>query len=649
MRAAGGLTICAALVGCASPSTHEAPAAIETSVAPLGPLRPTSIEARHENGSPVVVARLRGRRIVFVADGDESRIISFNPEPAASSGTRCSPAFPRSSWSGATGGSTPRCARATRMRDPRGHRRARVAPDAGSGAHRDRAGGARAGRRGAHAARHLGVGARARRVRHRALDPALHGPARARAARHRPLRGWQTAFVSHAVGSVLSAVDFGRQAVRTLPLDGSDYIPALPKEVLECLPKAEQADRAHVNATRRPGIQGFAIARLGDRMFVPQVLARTGNPSLHTDGYGHSVGALPSHVFSVAVVEPEAKAPTRGSVHLDAEPTARKVARRNECRLPRAAAFNPARGSLFVACVDMDAVVELDAGESDPAHAEKRRFATSAGPVGLAVDPEQQEVYVWSQFEQALDVLPLGEPKTSYAAQRLYARVKIPAERLPSFDDPRVARGRELFHTSGDPRIAKDGRACASCHPDGRDDGLTWATPSGPRQPPMLAGRLAGTAPYSWASQHETVKDHLQHTFKLLHGTGLDEGSLDALILYVTTLRGRSRTPRPADARERRGREIFASVDVGVHQLPPRELGVERRLDARRLVTRGGGRHHQVRHALAPVRGGTGPYFHDGRYATLRQLLAATDGAMGNTRHLGEGDLQALEAYLQSL
>ena len=47
--------------------------------------------------------------------------------------------------------------------------------------------------------------------------------------------------------------------------------------------------------------------------------------------------------------------------------------------------------------------------------------------------------------------------------------------------------------------------------------------------------------------------------------------------------------------------------------------------------------------------GGTAPYFHDGRYASLRSLLIDADGKMGKTRHLSKDDLDALEAYMRSL
>jgi cytochrome c peroxidase len=47
--------------------------------------------------------------------------------------------------------------------------------------------------------------------------------------------------------------------------------------------------------------------------------------------------------------------------------------------------------------------------------------------------------------------------------------------------------------------------------------------------------------------------------------------------------------------------------------------------------------------------GGSAPYFHDGRYATLHQLLVEADGKMGHTSQLAPADLDALEAYLRTL
>src|SRR6185312_14051808 len=98
-------------------------------------------------------------------------------------------------------------------------------------------------------------------------------------------------------------------------------------------------------------------------------------------------------------------------------------------------------------------------------------------------------------------------------------------------------RGRALFHTTDDPRISRDGRACASCHPEGREDSLTWSTPDGPRQTIMLAGRLEGSAPYGWFGKNGSVRTHVSQTFARLGGTGLTgekgRADLDALIAWL--------------------------------------------------------------------------------------------------------------------
>jgi cytochrome c peroxidase len=43
------------------------------------------------------------------------------------------------------------------------------------------------------------------------------------------------------------------------------------------------------------------------------------------------------------------------------------------------------------------------------------------------------------------------------------------------------------------------------------------------------------------------------------------------------------------------------------------------------------------------------PYFHDGRAATLRDVLEMTRGTMGHVEALSSGDLDALVEYMRSL
>ncbi|HEV3189575.1 MAG TPA: hypothetical protein VGY54_03715, partial [Polyangiaceae bacterium] len=53
--------------------------------------------------------------------------------------------------------------------------------------------------------------------------------------------------------------------------------------------------------------------------------------------------------------------------------------------------------------------------------------------------------------------------------------------------------GHDVFHASAGATIA-----CASCHPEGGDDGHKWLLDGEPRRTPSLRGTIAGTAPYHW-------------------------------------------------------------------------------------------------------------------------------------------------------
>ena len=220
--------------------------------------------------------------------------------------------------------------------------------------------------------------------------------------------------------------------------------------------------------------------------------------------------------------------------------------------------------------------------------------------------------------------------------------------------DP-VARGRELFHTTGDTRISSDGRACASCHPDGRDDGLTWATPDGPRQTPTLAGRLAGTAPYGWNGARSTVKQHVTNTLKRLGGTGLEDAAMDDLVAYCMTWTPRRARPRrswssstPRSSAE--GRDLFEASSTGCASC---HMSDGTFTDGNRHDVKSKAKGDPQTRASTPRRSassaGRRPYFHDGRYPTLRALLVASDGKMGHTAQLSPHELDALEAYLATL
>ncbi len=430
------------------------------------------------------------------------------------------------------------------------------------------------------------------------------------------------AFVSHAVGGQLSVVDLERGAVRSVELGLGD-----------------RAGPGTSPLAPRQGVQGFALAAAvvgsNTRVFAPIVSVDAGPPTL-SGGYGSSSDGAPAEMPMVSVIDAANERPV-SRVSLGA-------GRRDDCLLPRSAAV--LGDSLFVTCLGSNVVLDLEARAANPLAVEQRRFMLPAGPTGLAADAPKGRIVVWSQFAHALTVIDLesGTPDTTAAARRVDR---------PDLD--RLARGRELFHATFDRRISRDGRACASCHPDGREDGLTWSTPDGPRQTPMLAGRVAASAPYGWFGKHATLTEHVTHTFDRLGGAGfktpLDQADRDALLAYVVSMKPPKRAgASPESSRAAlvaRGKELFDDTRQGCATCHTGGGADGQRHDV------GSGR--EVEKSLAfdtpslEFVGGTAPYFHDGRYATLMDVLDANDAGMGHTAHLDAADKLALAAYLESL
>ena len=473
----------------------------------------------------------------------------------------------------------------------------------------------------------------------------------------------KTAFLSHSVGGRASVVDLETQGVRQISLSGrerhdldkvkeelrksSDMLDALAK--MEAKFAEQDKDRSRFG--RRASCQGFALAKsTNGRIFAPQVHVDPGQLSQRTAGYGqeHATTEVPS----VAVIDAATGYPMATSLGITHRRRFRSNDVREECILPRAAAVDNKSSSLLVACWGIDSIVSYDADSPDPVGAEKRRWRVPAGPSGIAIDAYERRAVVWSQFDRSLSVIPLsGEAleASEGADDRSVRRIEVPSDREREISVA-AALGRSLFHATSDTRIARDGRACASCHPDGREDGLVWATPNGPRRTIMLAGRLAGTAPYAWDGDAEQLRDHVRDTFKRLNGVGgLRSVELKALLAYLRTL------PAPPamafdkrDPKIARGAEIFASKQAGCadcHSGADYTDNKSHDVGSRGKVDRAATFNTPSLRFVA----GRAPFYHDGRFDTLGELLRDTDSKMGHTKHLADDDLDALEAFLETL
>jgi len=441
------------------------------------------------------------------------------------------------------------------------------------------------------------------------------------------------AVVSYAVGSNLDVIDLAtRETIRRVSLMGSQF----------------GVDRGEIPS--RPGDelptyagQAFAIARgltPAGRVFVPHTRMRPGRVEEPfgppgSVGYG-STDVGPTETFNVAVLDESTGTPLPDSVSTDGG---------LNCVLPRAAAATD-EGELLVACLGTSEVVALDGAAANPHQAVTQRWHVPAGPMGIAMDDTLPRALVWSQFDHALTWLLAHDRSHVVVASNALPR-KAPFSAA-------FARGRVLFHLS-DERISADGRTCASCHPDGRDDGLVWSTPDGPRNPPMLSGRLASTKPYGWLGRAPDVAAHLKQTFSRLGAksgkAGLGDDDKRALMAYLDEMKPPPVEPRAGTNQTlvAEGQRIFQSKDAACADCHG--------FDG---VTPDAMRHNVLSWAHGDAIGifdtpslrfvgGTAPYFHDGRYATLRALLTHTRGIMGQHKPLSDAELDALDAYVKTL
>lgn len=456
------------------------------------------------------------------------------------------------------------------------------------------------------------------------------------------------AYVAHATASVVSVVDLASpdHAVRAQRMEQPN-------------PNGDAVDvRGRAVARDLAWRQGFALARADMGILAPGVEANTGDTTVRTETYGGvDETSMPAEQFSVAVLdEPPPKDKDGAAPALAAAPS--DVPRAvdgsfSQCLLPRAAAYDGEGDWLLVACAGKNTVLRMDVHTRRGA-GQFAEWKVGAEPTGLALDEEHRTAFVWSQGARTVTSVPIDafHPSAESTVDSELSHVVALGERVALPDA--VARGRALFHTTGDARISSDGRACASCHPDGRDDGLVWATPDGPRQTPMLAGRLAGTAPYGWNGARSSVKAHVKGTLKRLGGTGLPDADMNALIAYCMSMKPPPRAALTAaaprdEARVAEGRDLFESESAGCSSCHIQDgtFTDGNRHDVRSRAK--GDPHKTFDTPSLRFVASTAPYFHDGRYPTLRALLLGSDGRMGHTRQLSDDELTALQAYLETL
>ena len=354
---------------------------------------------------------------------------------------------------------------------------------------------------------------------------------------------------------------------------------------------------------------------------------------------------------------------------------------------PRALAWRPREGTLLLVGEGNGVLFELDPHALDPSSVPLDSYPLPGcgAPSGIAVSADDRTAYVFCRSTNQLAALTFARPGGGLDAGDA-VRV-TPLGEGPR--DAQVAEGRRLFYTATDVTLT-DVMSCASCHPDGRDDGFTWLHDTGSmfptwtfqtsaprgarRQTPMLAGRVETTGPYGWLAESKTLTDRIVAGFRL-HRRGwwsnyspetpkdpTEAPKARALVAFLRT--GLVPPPRPAGElsdTQKRGKALFESAAVGCAKCHSGPSFTDRAPTPLRLPTRDAGLDDEddtpfeegivggYRTPSLLFVGGTPPYFHDGSAPTLEALFEHNGDRMGKTQELDAGDRAALIAYLRTL
>jgi DNA-binding beta-propeller fold protein YncE len=459
-------------------------------------------------------------------------------------------------------------------------------------------------------------------------------------------------FVSHVAGAQLSVVEPSDPAKPAMNVDLRLRVGS-PVSAVDQLEKPRTGSQAYtlVSVTSAPAgggerkespLSGTAPPHAPEkleRIVVPMVSVDPGDTGRRTQFYYGPPPSrgVPKQAPVAAVIDPYAQQSL--STHVLARTGDNDA---TECALPRAAAYRASTGTLYVVCRGNDLMLELDARSADPMRAVRRRWPVPPGPSGVAIAEAEGRAIVFGAFHGQLASIALDS-----GADRTID-IDGPLEN----DDEELFLGRSLFYRTNDKRISADGVACASCHPDGGDDGVTWSTPEGPRQTLMLAGRLHGTAPYGWTRRQGTLTQYIYDTSARLGGGKLLQRDMDALAKYIEAMPSPPAIPTSDSALVVTGMKLFLARGCAeCHVGGDGTDGTTHNFEAAPKDIIFGARRVDDGFDTPALRSVSlsAPYFHDGRYATLGDLLADKKSLMGATASLTDGEREALEAYLGSL
>lgn len=337
---------------------------------------------------------------------------------------------------------------------------------------------------------------------------------------------------------------------------------------------------------------------------------------------------------------------------------------------PVAAVPSPDAQTLYIVLAGSDLVEVVDISNTYQPRLVKF-LPVGKNPRGIALSYDGRFGYVMNYLSRSLTVLDLEQLEW-------VAEISMTEEVLASD----VLAGKIFFNNATNPRLSQGAWiSCASCHPDGGADGVTWMFPDGPRQSPQL-WNATQTLPWHWSAALDEYQD-VEETIQLIqHGLGLAAGNdplllgtpnvgrsadLDALAAFlVQGIRPPILPPPQEDVTP--GRELFQSAGCATcHGGTNWTISILPGL-AGTLDPDGNGMVDDVLHEVGTlnpddIRGQNGfdvpsllnvrltaPYLHDGSMPTLEALLASGHpDPQGSGNGLNETELVTLVTFLKRI
>jgi hypothetical protein len=267
-----------------------------------------------------------------------------------------------------------------------------------------------------------------------------------------------------------------------------------------------------------------------------------------------------------------------------------------------------------------------------------KRWTVSAPGSALAVSPDGSRLAVAHPREDRVSIL---DTSTGNVLRLL---------ELAEGEPPQlVRRGETLFHSG---RLSYGGQfSCASCHPRGHTDGLSWDLPADGFNNFQNTKSLldaAGTAPYGWHGGSATLRERFSGTLQGLFQYKPTEDESLALAAYLESLRAPPRGPPEPTPGWTRGRELFGTAGCATCHAGPRFT--DGKQHALGTSSDGDPSSGFDTPSLAGV-ARSGPWLHDGRANTLESIFRQhdPDGQHGGGKDLDDEELRALLEYVSSL